>query len=90
MPTDVHQLVHPLVGSIDEIHYHYMASQALIEMSAAKCDLRNLLRLSVGRKMESYLDTYCGLPDLTGEFKNWINRRQKCTYGPCSHKGHKV
>jgi hypothetical protein len=71
-PADVHDLTHPFNGSDDHIRYSYMASQALIEMIASKCDLSELLRLSVGRKMENYFDTYCGIKDLTAEFKKWV------------------
>lgn len=71
-PKDVHELTHPFAGSEEGIHYTYMASQALAEMIAKKCDLQNLLRLSVGAKMESYLDTYCEIHDLNAEFKKWV------------------
>jgi hypothetical protein len=71
-PHDVRELVHPVSGSVDNIRYNYMASQALIEMIAHKCDLANLLRLSVGMKMESYLDTYCEIPDINAAFKKWV------------------
>lgn len=72
-PTeDIHDLVHPFSGTEDHIRYCYMASQALTEMIAAKCDLENLLRLSVGKKMESYLDTYCGFKNLTADFNKWV------------------
>lgn len=71
-PKDVHELTHPFAGSEENIHYTYMASQALAEMIAKKCDLQNLLRLSVGAKMESYLDTYCEIHDLNAEFKKWV------------------
>ena len=52
LPQDVHELTHPFGGTTDHIRYTYFSSQALVEMIAAKCDLRNLLRLSVGMKME--------------------------------------
>ena len=71
-PKDVHELTHPFDGSEDNVHYHYMASQALIEMIAKKCDLRNLLRLSVGSKMDGYLETYCQIKDLNAEFQKWV------------------
>lgn len=71
-PKDVRELTHPFAGSEEGIHYTYMASQALAEMIAKKCDLQNLLRLSVGAKMESYLDTYCEIHDLNAEFKKWV------------------
>jgi hypothetical protein len=71
-PADVRKLTHPYGGSVDNIHYHYMASQALVEMIAKKCDLTNLLRLSVGEKMDNYLETYCEIPDLNAAFKKWV------------------
>ncbi len=72
-PTDVHELGHPFSGSEEHIHYSYMASQALAEMLAAKCgDLANLLRLSVKRNMDNYIDTYCEIKDLNGSFKKWV------------------
>ncbi len=49
-----------------------MASQALAEMIAGKCDLRNLLRLSVGHGMEGYLETYCGMKDLNLTYQKWL------------------
>ncbi len=75
IPADVTQLTHPFGGTDDNIRYHYMASQALAEMIAAKCDLKNLLRLSVGRKMESYLDTYCQIPDLNAAYQKWLKSK---------------
>ncbi|WP_142695717.1 hypothetical protein [Bdellovibrio sp. NC01] len=74
-PDDVRELTHPFSGDDDYLRYHYEASQALAEMIAAKCDLRNLLRLSVGRKMDSYLDTYCNLKDLNAEYRKWIKSK---------------
>ena len=71
-PTDVRSFDHPASGSTDQVHYHYVVSQALTEMIAKKCDLENLLRLSVGMKMENYLDTYCEIPDLNVAFKKWV------------------
>jgi hypothetical protein len=71
-PEDVRKLLHPFAGSEDHIHYHYYASQALTEMIAAKCDFKNLLRLSVGRDMDRYLDTYCNIKDLNLAFHKWV------------------
>ncbi|MEZ4872058.1 MAG: hypothetical protein R2827_07405 [Bdellovibrionales bacterium] len=72
LPGDVTQLTHPFKQSQVSIKYHYMASQALVEMLEKKCDMENLLRLSVGRKMSTYIDTYCGIKDINSAFKNWI------------------
>lgn len=74
-PPDVRELVHPFNGAEDHIHYHYMASQALAEMIASKCDLANLLRLSVGRKLDNYLATYCEIKDLNADFKKWVLKK---------------
>jgi len=71
-PEDVRHLTHPFGGTVDNIRYHYMASQALAEMISSKCDFSNLLRLSVKRNMDNYLDTYCNIKDLTGDFKKWV------------------
>jgi len=76
VPEDVRNLTHPFGGSVDNIRYHYMASQALIEMIADKCDLSNLIRLSVGRKLEDKLDTYCGIKDITAAFKVWLDKHR--------------
>ena len=78
-PKDVRQLTHPFNGAVvsDQVRYHYWASQALTEMLAAKCDLRNLLRLSVGMKMENYIETYCGIKDLNLTFQKWVKEHKK-------------
>jgi hypothetical protein len=76
-PEDVKKLVHPFSSDFEGARYHYMASQALIEMIASKCDLKNLLRLSVGRKMDNYLKTYCEIKDLNSDFKKWVRNRAK-------------
>jgi hypothetical protein len=75
-PKDVHELTHPFNGSVDHIHYHYIASQALAEMLNAKCNgLSNLLRLSVGRSVEQYLEKYCDIKDLNASFKKWVSSK---------------
>jgi len=74
-PKDVRGLTHPYDGDVDSIHYHYMASQALVEMIAKKCDLTNLLRLSVGRNLDAYLDTYCEIKDLNAAYQKWVKAK---------------
>lgn len=76
-PKDVTQMIHPLHGSKNEIFYHYAASQALAEMLDKKCGLENLIRLSVQRKMENYIETYCEIKDLNQEFKKWVLKKSK-------------
>ena len=76
LPSNVFELAHPMSGSAADILYKYEASQALAEMIAKKCDLTNLLRLSVGRNMEDYLKTYCEIPDLNVAYKKWIEKQK--------------
>lgn len=74
-PEDVRDLAHPFDGASEEIRYRYKASQALAEMLAKKCDLENLLRLSVRRKMEDYIRTYCEIPDLNEAYRAWVKKK---------------
>lgn len=77
-PKDVHELTHPFNGTVDHIQYHYVASQALAEMLNSKCSgLSNLLRLSVGRSVENYLEKYCDIKDLTVAFNKWVATKAK-------------
>lgn len=52
--------------------YHYLVSTALIEMIASKCSLKDLLQLSVGAKLQTYLETYCEIKDLNTSFQKWV------------------
>jgi len=72
--SDVSQMGHPSSASVDSRTY-YSVSAGLIEMIAAKCNLKDLLQLSVGAKMTTYLKTYCEISDLNSDFKKWVNLR---------------
>lgn len=74
-PDDVHNLAHPFSGSAEDIVYRYQASQAFAEMLAKKCDLEELIRLSVTRKMEDYMRTYCEIKDLNAAFHEWVKKK---------------
>ena len=74
-PDDVHKLAHPMSGSAEGIGYRYEASQALAEMLDKKCGLENLIRLSVQRKMEDYIETYCEIKDLNAAFRTWVKTK---------------
>jgi hypothetical protein len=74
-PNDIQELAHPMKGATEEIIYRYSASQAIIEMLAKKCDLDNLLRLSVQRKMENYIETYCEIRDLNAAYREWVKKK---------------
>jgi len=76
-PADVHELTHPSRGTREDIHYKYQASQALAEMISSKCDLTNLLRLSVGESLDAYLGTYCEIKNLNEAFAKWIEKKSK-------------
>lgn len=69
--TDVTQLTHPNLDRTGA-KYHYQASTALIEMIAKKCSLHDLLKLSVGAKMTTYLSTYCEIKDVNTDFTQWV------------------
>lgn len=56
-------------------HFHYQTSTALAEMIAAKCPLSDLFQLSVGRKIETYLSTFCEIQDLNAEYVKWIKSK---------------
>lgn len=74
-PADVRELSHPIRGSAALVGYRYKASQALAEMLDKKCELSNLIRLSVQRKMENYIETYCGIKDLNSAFREWMKKK---------------
>jgi hypothetical protein len=75
LPDDVRELAHPFSGSRSGVSYRYKASQAFAEMLDKKCDLQNLIRLSVERKMEDYISTYCEIKDLNQAFRDWVKKR---------------
>ncbi len=74
-PEDVRKMNHPFGGNKESVLYHYIASQALAEMLDKKCDLENLIRLSVERKMEDYIVTYCEIKDLNSTFREWVGKK---------------
>lgn len=72
---NVYDLAHPFSGDSSMIHYRYMASQALAEMLDGKCKLERLIQLSVERKIEDYIKTYCKIPNLNKAFHDWVKKR---------------
>lgn len=71
---DVYELKHPS-HDLKGPKLHYQVSTALIEMISRKCSLPDLLRLSVGAKMTTYLSTYCEIKDLNMAFKEWVKAK---------------
>lgn len=76
-PEDIKTMSHPFKGSTVSVKFHYLASQGLVEMIDKKCDLDNLLRLSVERKMKDYIKSYCNIPDVHSAFKKWVDQQSK-------------
>jgi hypothetical protein len=76
---DVTSLVHPFSAGgrlgVGGPRYAYQASQALMEMIATRCDVKDLVTMSVGKKLESYLPTLCEIKDLNGDFRKWIQKK---------------
>ncbi len=72
----VRELVHPFQAGRDP-RLHYMLSTAAVEMLAAKCSFADLLQLSVGKKLESFLATYCGISDLDGELNRYLQTQSR-------------
>ena len=73
---DVHTFAHPFRAGGDPL-YGYTASTALVEFIASKCSLTDLLQLSVGKNLESYLSTLCGIDDVNAGFKKWVLSKAK-------------
>jgi hypothetical protein len=74
-PTvDVTTLGHPN-KEIRGASFHYQTSTAVTEMIARRCSLPDLLRLSVGKKLTTYLSTYCEISDVNAEFVKWVKSK---------------
>jgi hypothetical protein len=74
LPKNVLELAHPLKvdGGASAVILRYQSSQALAEMLDKKCNLERLIQLSVQKKMEAYIQTYCEIKDLNLAFKKWV------------------
>ena len=68
---DVTTLIHPNSDSSGS-RYHYQASTAAAEMIADRCRMNDLLMLSVGKRLEDYLSTFCKIPDVNAAFRTWV------------------
>lgn len=74
-PRAIRSLGHPFKEANPK--YHYAASTAAMQFIASRCDVRDLLQLSVGKKLESYLQTTCGIPDLDAAFSQWLKAKSR-------------
>jgi len=53
----------------------YQSSTAVMEMIASRCDVHDLLQMSVAKGLETYLTKLCQIRDLDAELKKWVDRR---------------
>jgi hypothetical protein len=72
----VTQLTHPNKDRSGS-KYHYQASTAAAEMIASRCNLKDLLMLSVGRNLENYLSRLCKIENVDTAFYSWIEQRSQ-------------
>jgi hypothetical protein len=89
VPPDMRSLGHPFKGISSELgsgeeasRAHYQLSRALVEMIASRCRLEELLQLSVGKNLDTYLGTYCAITDLNADFHKWVDRKRKAVIAP--------
>ncbi len=74
---DLRQMRHPFRSEGGEqAKFHYQASTALVEFIRSRCDLEQLLQLSVKKSVESYLPTLCEIRDLNAEFRSFLRARK--------------
>jgi hypothetical protein len=74
--VDVTLLTHPSKDPTG-LRFHYQTSTALVEMIASHCSLSDLLMLSVGKKVETYLATLCEISDLNSAYRSWLEKQSK-------------
>lgn len=72
---DVRRLEHPFLNSVVEPSIHYDASTALAEMLQKKCGLLELIQMSMGKSVEAYLSTMCGIKDLNTAYRQWLKEK---------------
>lgn len=77
LPADIRSLGHPFSQTDLPVEIHYAVSQAVVAMLDDRCDLQNLLRLSVQRKMADYIKTYCEINDINQAFKDWLSKKAR-------------
>ena len=77
LPENVLEMGHPFKENKGDLYTHYEVSQALAEMLDKKCDLENLLRLSVKKNLEDYIRRTCEIKDINMAFKQWIKKKSK-------------
>jgi len=73
--VDVTTLTHPN-QEVRGASFHYQTSTAVTEMIAKRCSLPDLLRLAVGKRLTTYLKTYCEISDVNAAFAAWIKSKK--------------
>lgn len=70
----VRSLAHPFKSPLPIVQ-HYRYSRAALLYIASKCPLDELLQLSVGKKLENYLSTFCQIKDLDLEVQAFVKKK---------------
>ncbi len=73
---EVTKLTHPFKGAFESQH-HYQLSTAVMEMIASRCPLQDLLQLSVGKSLTTYLETFCEIKDINAAFNEYLKKKAK-------------
>lgn len=59
--------------------FHYMLSTAAMLLLVEKCDIHDLLQMSVGKRLEKYLSGICGMKDIDSSLEQWIKTKAAST-----------
>ncbi len=70
--SDVTKMGHPFHPSSIPIAVHYKTSQAVVEMLDERCDLSNLLRLSVEKKLVDFIRRTCQIHDINRAYSQYL------------------
>lgn len=73
LPSDIYQMTHAFQGGLAAARVHYATSQAVAEMLAKKCDLMNLVRISLEGDMRIKIKNYCEIEDINKTFRSWVS-----------------
>ncbi len=75
--SDITKMGHPFQPSSIPIAVHYKTSQAIVEMLDERCDLSNLLRLSVKKKLIDFIRRTCRIQDINEAYSQYLLEKTK-------------
>jgi hypothetical protein len=72
---DVNRMSHPFdAKSMEEVNFKYQAALAAVLMLEKKCpNFRELINLSLKQNLETFIPTYCSIPDVNTAFWQWVD-----------------